>query len=169
MSLTRWQPFREMMTLRDAVDRLFDDPFFRQPMASLAVGTTTLPMDIVERDDELVVRASVPGFEAENIDVSIQGDILTLSGSVDHSNGSDGEERGNYYLREQWTQNFQRSVRLPAAVNADEATAECKNGILTLHLPKTDDGSVKRISVRSNGQASHKQIELEANSEQDKG
>lgn len=168
MSLTRWQPFREMMTLRDTVDRLFDDPFFRQPVASLAAGTTTLPMDIVERDTELIVRASVPGFDADNIEVSIQGDVLTLRGSIEHSNGqpngSADETAGNYYLREQWMKNFQRSVRLPVSVNSDEATAECKNGILTLHLPKSEEGSIKRIAVHSNGNASHKQLDVAKNS-----
>src|SRR5687768_3353271 len=107
MSLTRWQPFREMMTLRDTMDRLFDDSFF-QPLSSFS--TTTLPMDIVERDNELLVRASVPGFTPEQIDISIQGDVLTLRGSQEQEQHDDQE---NYYLREYRVQNFQRSVRLP--------------------------------------------------------
>jgi HSP20 family protein len=141
------------------MDRLFDDSFF-QPLSSFS--TTTLPMDIVDRDNELVVRASVPGFTPEQIEISIQGDVLTLRGSQEQEERDDQE---NYYLREYRAQNFQRSVRLPVLVSADQATAECKDGILTLRLPKSEESAVQRISIQ-NGTPQLEQgqeIEVEAN------
>ncbi|MDQ4076921.1 MAG: Hsp20/alpha crystallin family protein [Chloroflexota bacterium] len=142
MSLTRWQPLREMGTLRDAMDRLFDETFF-QPLSTFSTQAT-LPVDIIERDNELLVRAVAPGFKPEDIDISVQGDRLTLRGSLQEEHQ---DENGNYHLREYRVQNFQRSVRLPVSVNAEQAQAEHKNGILTIHLPKAEEAATKRITV----------------------
>jgi len=144
MSLTRWQPLQEMMSLRDTMDRFFADPFF-QPVATNGVNGSALPLDIIERDNELVVQAAAPGYTPEQIEVSVQGDLLTLRGALEQE--SERKEE-NYHLRERMIGSFQRTVRLPASVDADQATAEYANGVLTLNLPKTTEASAKKIKIQ---------------------
>ncbi|MCZ7567358.1 MAG: Hsp20/alpha crystallin family protein [Ardenticatenaceae bacterium] len=143
MSLTRWQPFQEMMSLRETMDRLFDEalafPLTRN-------GGSTVPLDIVERDNELVVHASVPGFTPEQIDISVQGDVLTLRGTKEEEQETKAE---NYYLRERRLDSFYRTVRLPVSINPDKAAADYENGVLTLHLPKAESAVTKKIKVQS--------------------
>jgi len=144
MSLQRWEPLREMMTLREAMDRMFDDALIgrgrRGEDRSLAV-----PVDIVERDDEVIVRAPVPGFDPDQIDVSIQSDCLTVRGSVEAEEERDEE---HVHVREWRAGSFSRTVRLPANIRGDAATAEFKNGVLTVHLPKAEEEISRRIEVR---------------------
>jgi HSP20 family protein len=159
MSLTRWQPLREMVALREAMDRLFEENFLH-PLSG--GGSNFVPMDMVERDDEVVVRAAVPGYEPEQIDISVQGDTLTIRGQMEAQKEDQNE---NYHLREYRSGNFQRTVRLPLHVNADEATAECKNGILTLRLPKAEVQQPKRIQIHGGDRP--QQIEATEHSEHD--
>jgi HSP20 family protein len=142
MGLTRWQPLREMVTLREAMDRLFEENFLHPFSGG---GSTVVPMDMVERDNEVVVRAAVPGFDPEQIEISIQGDTLTIRGQMEADREDQNE---NYHLREYRAGNFQRAIRLPLHVNPDQATAECKNGILTLRLPKAEVQQPKRIQIQ---------------------
>lgn len=143
MSISRWNPLQEIATVRDTMDRFFIDPFF-QPMTFNGGKLSVPSLDMMERDNELVVQATVPGYEPEQIDVSVQGDTLTLRGTT---NSEREQKDENYHLRERQMGSFHRSVRLPASVNADEASAEYHNGVLTLRLPKTEASSVKRIKV----------------------
>lgn len=143
MSLTRWQPFQEMMSLREAVDRLFDETFF-PPL--IRDGGSALPLDVIERDNEFIVHASVPGFDPSQIDISVQGDTLTIRGTMEQEQETRQE---TYYLRERRIGSFDRTIRLPASVNPDKAEAEYKNGVLTLHLPKVETAVTKKIKVRS--------------------
>lgn len=144
MSLTRWQPFQELATFREAVDRLFDDDFFR-PLW-IRESERSLPLDIVEHDNEFIVHASLPGFDPKNIEVNVQGDILTLSGTMEEEQETKKE---HYYLRERRSGSVKRSVRLPVGVDADKATATYENGVLTLHLPKLESATIRRIKVKS--------------------
>lgn len=167
MSLTRWQPLREMMALRDAVDRLFDESAFPGGTLARSRGAINpLPLDLIERDEELIVRAAVPGFDPEQIDISLQGDTLTLRGSMETQRKDDEE---NYHLREYRASSFHRSIRLPAAVDADNATAECKNGVLTLHLPKAERETARRIAVNRSESAEPEQIEVEGQATEQDG
>ncbi len=142
MTLTRWEPLRELTTLRQAMDRLLDD-VWTGPVnggAPLAV-----PIDVLERNDEVEVRATVPGFRAGDIDVAVQGDVLTLSG---HTDTEEEKNEGDFYIRERRRGSFHRSVRLPAAVDSDAANARYENGELTLVLPKRADAVARRIEIK---------------------
>jgi len=143
MSLTRWDPFYENLPLRDTMDRFFLDSFFRPVTRN---GESALPLDVIERENEFVVRASIPGYDPNDVDISVQGNVLTLRGTMrqEQENG-----HGNYYLRERRMGSFERSVQLPTGVNADQANAEYKHGILTLHLPKAESAIAKKIKVNS--------------------
>jgi HSP20 family protein len=140
-SLMRWSPFRNAMTLSEALDRLFDEAFIMPRNG----GMMTMPsIDMVENDDNVVVKAEIPGFNPENVDVRVEGNVLSLRG--EYKQESEKQE-GQYHVRERRMSSFNRTIPLPAEVNADKATAEFENGVLTLTLPKHETAKPKRISI----------------------
>ena len=143
-SIVRWDPFREMMSLRDVMDRLVDDAFVR-PTSGL--GMLHAPaVDVIENEDEVVVKASLPGVRSDDINISITGDMLTIRGEAKSERD---EEKDNYILRERRFGSFSRSLALPTSVVADKAKAEFENGILTLSLPKAEEVKPKTITVKA--------------------
>ncbi len=143
-NLTRWEPMREMMTLREAMDRLFDDAFTRPFSLS---GVSTVPaIDLYQTDDEVVVKAALPGYTPEDVQISVTGEHLTLRGEYKRENG---HENATYHLREQRSGSFERSVTLPTHVQTDRARAEFENGILTIVLPKSDAVKPKTINIKA--------------------
>ncbi|HVF25094.1 MAG TPA: Hsp20/alpha crystallin family protein, partial [Anaerolineales bacterium] len=123
-NLTRWEPAREMMTLREAMDRLFDDAF-TQPFSTRDGWSVSTPaVDMYQTDDEIVVKASLPGIKADEVQINVTGDVLTLKGEVKHE-----EEKNDrsWHIREQRWGSFQRSVALPTNVVLDKAQAEFEN------------------------------------------
>ena len=144
-NLTRWEPVREMMTLREAMDRLFDDAFTR-PLNSRDGGWSTPAIDMYQTDDDVVVKAVVPGMKPEEVQISITGDVLTIKGETKSEN--DTKEKA-YHIREQRWGSFERSVSLPTAVKSDKAEAAFENGVLTITLPKAEDVKPKMISIKA--------------------
>ena len=144
-NLIRWEPAREMMTLRDAMDHLFDDAFTR-PL-TLRDGWTAPAIDMYQTDDEIVVKASLPGVKAEEVQINITGEILTLKGETKQV----VEEKKDkaWHMREQRWGTFERSVALPTQVIADKAKAEFENGILTITLPKAEEVKPKIITIKA--------------------
>ena len=143
-NLTRWEPAREMMTLREAMDRLFDDAFTR-PL-SIRDGWSAPAIDMYQTDDEIVVKASLPGFKADDVQINITGDVLTLRGEMKHE---DEKKEKAWHMREQRWGSFERSVALPTNVVADRASADFENGILTITLPKAEEAKPRTISVKA--------------------
>jgi HSP20 family protein len=141
--LTRWDPFQEMLNLRRTVDRLFDnagpDHEWGQPsMWGLAV-------DVVENKDDFIVKASVPGINPDDLDISYADDILTIKGEIK----SENEVKDNqYHLRERRFGSFARSIRLPTKIKGDAIEASYQNGVITLHLPKAEEVKPKRIAIK---------------------
>jgi HSP20 family protein len=141
--LTRWDPFQEMLNLRRTVDRLFDnvtpDHEWSQPaMWGLAV-------DVVENKDDLLVKASVPGINPHDLDVSYSDGTLTIKGEVK----SDNEVKENqYHLRERRYGSFARSISLPTKIKGDAYETSYQNGVLTLRLPKAEEVKPKRIAIK---------------------
>ena len=144
MTLQRWEPFKEMITLRKAMDRLFEDSFIR-PSVYLQETDGTLPLDVYQTTNEVVVKASLPGYKPEEVDISITGDILTIKG--EHKEEQKVKEE-NYWLRERRYGTFSRSITLPLEVVSDRAEASFDNGVLTLNLPKAEEVKPKQIKVR---------------------
>jgi len=144
-NLIRWEPAREMMTLREAMDHLFDDAFTR-PL-TLRDGWTAPAIDMYQTDDEIVVKASLPGVKAEEVQINITGEILTLKGETKQV----VEEKKDkaWHMREQRWGTFERSVALPTQVIADKAKAEFENGILTITLPKAEEVKPKIITIKA--------------------
>ena len=141
---TRWEPVREMMTLREAMDRLFDDAFTRPH--SMSGGSVVPAIDLYQDDDEVVVKAALPGLKAEDVQISITADVLTLRGEFKQDTG---QKETIYHIREQRYGLFERAVMLPTDVQSDKAKADFENGVLTVTLPKAETVKPKTISIKA--------------------
>jgi HSP20 family protein len=146
-NLVQWDPFREMMTLRSAIDRLFDQTFF-SPGESWQATTWQLPLDVAETENEFVVKASVPGIDPGDLEITYTNKTLTIKGELKEEKEVDEQ---HYHLRERRWGSFARSIVLPTPVRADEIKAHYETGILTLSLPKAEEAKPKRIAVQATG------------------
>lgn len=147
-NLTRWEPAREMMTLREAMDRLFDDAFTR-PFSIVRDGGSTWSspaVDMYQTDNEIVVKAALPGIKADEVQINVTGDILTLKGEMKQE---EEKKDKSWHIREHRWGAFERSVQLPTSVISDRARADFDNGILTITLPKSEEVKPKSITVKS--------------------
>ncbi|NWG06960.1 MAG: Hsp20/alpha crystallin family protein [Chloroflexi bacterium] len=144
-NLIRWEPAREMMTLREAMDRLFDDAFTR-PLSVFKDSWTVPAIDMYQTDDEIVVKAALPGIKTDEVQINITGEVLTIKGEAKQQ--EEKKERA-WHIREQRWGSFERSVILPTEVVADKAKAEFENGILTITLPKAEEVKPKVISIKA--------------------
>lgn len=143
--ITRWDPFSELQTLRQTMDRLFDDP--RPWRLAVNGGAESLfPVDLYETNDEVVVKASLPGVKPEDIDISITGQILTLKGETKQEQE---EKQQNYYRRERRSGTFMRQLQLPTEVESDRAEAVFEHGVLRLALPKAEAVKPRTIKVNA--------------------
>ncbi|MGE5072577.1 MAG: Hsp20/alpha crystallin family protein [Anaerolineae bacterium] len=143
-NMIRWEPMREMVTLRDAMDRLFDEAFTR-PWTDGGRGAGMPAIDMYQTDDEVVVKAAVPGFKPDDIQISVTGDLLTIRGETQAE--EDNKEKA-YHVREHRYGTFERTITLPTAVVSDKAQAEFENGILSITLPKAEEVKPKLITVK---------------------
>ena len=141
----RTSPFGEMLSLRQAMDRLFEDSIVRP--RSLVFDTAEspwLPLDIHATPDALVVEAALPGVKPEDVEITITGDTLTISGSS--SDETQREER-SYLMREIRRGSFSRSVTLPADLRTDATTAGFEHGLLRLSIPKAEAAKPRQIRI----------------------
>jgi HSP20 family protein len=147
-NLVRWEPFGDLVSLRHAMDRLFEDSFVRPRgwLGGSANGDGALPVDMYETDDAIVVSSAVPGVDPEDIDISVAGDVLTIRGET---NVEEEVKEDNYICRERRYGSFSRSLRLPLPVIADKADADFENGVLRLTLPKAEEVKPKSIEVKA--------------------
>jgi HSP20 family protein len=142
--IVRWEPMREMITLREAMDRLFDDAFTR-PL-TLSAGWQVPAVDMYQTDNEVIIEAAVPGMKASDVQISVTGDVLTLRGEIKQNSKVD---ENAYHIREKRYGIFERRIMLPTDVEADKAKAEFENGILTITLPKAEEVRPKTITVKA--------------------
>lgn len=140
--LIRWEPVREMMTLREAMDHLFDDAFTR-PIGSRNGAPA---IDLYQTNDSVVVKAALPGIKPDEVQLSVSGDVLTLKGEFHNDNEV---KEATYHLQEQHYGSFERSVLLPTEVESEKAKAEFENGVLTVTIPKAEQVRPKTISIKA--------------------
>lgn len=145
-SLIRWEPFAHGLTLRNAMDRLFDDSLIRPDAWFAPMGVPDFAVDVYETKDEIVVQAALPGIKPEDADISISGSTLTIRGESKEENEVKEE---NYIRKEQRFGSFSRIVALPEGLNADKAEATFENGMLKLRIPKSDESKPKTIKVKA--------------------
>lgn len=143
-NLIRWEPMREMITLREAMDRLFDDAFTRPISMSAVSGMPAI--DLYQTVDEIVVKAALPGLKPEEVQISVTGDVLTLRGEFKQQ---EEKKEATWHIREQRYGSFERSIMLPTEVQTDKAKADFENGILTISLPKAEAVKPRTINIKA--------------------
>ena len=143
--IVRWEPARDMLSLREAMNRMFEDAFLRPGWFGVSdTATNLVAVDLYETNDHLVVKASVPGIKAEDIDVKVTGDLLTIKGEF---KSEEKTEKRNYLHQERRYGSFCRQISLPTGVDSSKAKATFENGVLTLELPKAETAKAKSIKV----------------------
>lgn len=144
--LVRWQPMNDLVSLRDAMDRLFEDSWVSARGLGAPAGWSELAMDVYETANDVVVKAVVPGIKPEEVDITLTGNVLSIQGqSKEESETKDK----NYLRRESRYGSFSRSLELPAGLQTDRAEARFDNGILTITLPKAEVVKPKTIKVKT--------------------
>jgi HSP20 family protein len=146
MTITRRpSPFGELVTLRQAMDRLFDDTVFR-PGAAYAGGEfARLPLDVRTTTDALLVEASLPGIKPEDVEITVENGTLTIR-AEDHSD--ERREEGGWVVREIARGSVMRTVTLPTGLEADRAEATFENGVLRLRFPKAEQVKPRQIRIQ---------------------
>ena len=144
-AIYRWDPFREMLALRNTMDRLYESALAGAP-TTVAGESWSLALDVAENDSAYVVKASVPGINPDDLEITYNENTLTIRGETKADQEFD---EGQYHLRERRWGSFTRSVTLPMPVQSGAIQAACDNGILTLTLPKAEESKPKRIQVQS--------------------
>jgi len=148
MAIERWEPLREAVSLRDAMNSLFQDSFVRP--GGTPGGAATLPLDVSENENEFVVHASLPGLRPEQVQITVHGDTLTIRGET---KAHEEKKENNWLIRERHSGSFQRSVSFNAPINADKAVAQFEHGVLTLTLPKAEEAKPKQIKIGGQSKA----------------
>ncbi|MBV9327173.1 MAG: Hsp20/alpha crystallin family protein [Chloroflexi bacterium] len=144
MSIDRWDPFREMMTIREAMDRWLQSSISGTGQLISTLRPDSISVDVLEQDDAFEVRASVPGVKPDDLEVTVQGERVTLRAEVRASEQQRGE---NWLMREHRSGTTQRTITLPSPVSSENAAAHLEHGILSLRLPKVQGAQARRISV----------------------
>jgi len=156
--MTGFRPLRDFMTLRAAVDRLFEDGYANSGGGyySLTGGSRYLPIDVYETPDEIVVRAHVPGVTSDNLEINFYQGVLTLRAVNPTVETKDG---WRWYVHELGGGEVTRQIALPRDIDVDHATADFDNGVLTLTLPKSASAKPRRIAIgTANGITGQQQI-----------
>lgn len=143
-NLIRWNPAREMAAMDRWMDH-FVNQFWGGSNGETFFGSVPAT-DVHETENEIVVKAELPGFSPDQIDIRLEGNVLTLKGQA--TSEQERKDEGQVHLRERRMSSFQRSFALPSGVDADKAEANFENGVLTLKLPKREDARARHIAVK---------------------
>jgi HSP20 family protein len=147
-SITRWNPFRELAAMQNAMDRMFDDAWRGEwPVSGRWAGLDSPALDIHENDKAYTVVAPLPGINADQINVRLQNGVLTISGEIESPKVEDDSK---VVVQERYYGKFSRSVTLPQSVDSDKVEATYENGVLTLNLPKVPEAQPKQIAIKVN-------------------
>lgn len=146
MNLVKWNPWREMSTLPNRFNRLFDDPFFSigRMDDDSGLGMWNPAVDLYEKDDHFMIKAELPGVDKNDIKIDLKDRLLTLSGERTYDNEVKEE---NYYRRERSYGKFQRAFTLPADVDSDKIKADFKDGVLQIEVPKPEEKKAKQVTI----------------------
>ena len=146
MSSTQWDPFRELLSLQERMNRLFDQTFSRSraQTGEISGGTWSPAVDLYESQDNLILKAELPGVEQNGIELRVQGNRISIRGERRLKEAVNQE---HFHRMERAFGPFNRSFTLPTPVDAENVTAEFKNGILMVVLPKRIDKDSKHIPI----------------------
>jgi HSP20 family protein len=161
MSIVRYDPFRDLRTLQDEVNRLFSSNLSRSiGDEQMARGAWTPSVDIYENKDQIILEAELPGMRREDFDLTIENNVLTLRGERHFEKES---EQDNYHRVERSYGTFTRSFTLPQTVSAENVKAEYKNGVLRVALHKREEVKARRIEISGESADSGNTQTIEAN------
>ena len=146
MPIMKWRPTRDLSTIREDMNRLFDSFFSELPerRRGLLEGEWVPSVDVAETDDEIVITVELPGVKQDDVDITVTDDILILKGKKEEEKEIKKE---NYHRVERSYGSFQRSISLPTGVQADKAKATYNNGVLNVTVPKTEEAKPKQIKI----------------------
>ncbi len=140
--MRRPSPFGELMSLRQAMDRLFDDDF--RPLRWSGFEGPAMPLDVTTNADALVIEAALPGIKPEDVDITVENGTLTITGKTAEERRA---EEGSYLVQEIRRGTFSRSVTLPNGLEADKAEATFEHGVLRLRIPKAEQVKPRQIRI----------------------
>ena len=146
MELVRWNPIRDMFGLRNHTNRVFGDFYFptNREEGDLPMWNWNPVVDVYDNDDNIVLKAEIPGIDKKDIEIDVKGRVLTLKGE----RSSDNEvKEDNYYRRERCFGKFERAFTLPVNVELDNIKANYKDGVLEIEIPKPEEKKPKQITV----------------------
>ncbi|MEK6681339.1 MAG: Hsp20/alpha crystallin family protein [Nitrospirota bacterium] len=146
MSLIKWDPFRDLLSLQERMNKLFEESLFRsgKDQEDLTVGRWSPAIDVMENEQEIVIKGELPGIELKNVEVLIKDNLLTLRGERKFEKE---EEKENYHRIERAYGAFQRVFTLPASVEQDKVKAKMRDGILEIRLPKAKKELPKKVEI----------------------
>jgi HSP20 family protein len=153
MAIVRWEPFRDLLAMQDRMNRLFNEtlvrdvPLYGGEAASLARWAPAV--DVYETGDNILVKAELPGLDPKDVEVRLEDNTLFLRGERKLEKEVKEE---NYHRIERSYGSFSRSFTLPSPVDADKVSAEYKDGVLTLSMPKREEAKRKTIKIRTSGE-----------------
>ena len=153
MALIRWEPVRELNTIQNEVNRLFNT-FFDAPVTSTNASTATrrwIPaMDLVETDEDFVLRADLPGLGEDDVNIELEDNVLTVSGQriAEHE-----ERKEGYYRVERSSGSFSRSLTLPEGVDPEKVNANFDRGVLEIRIPKPEQRKPRKVTISAGGGA----------------
>lgn len=145
--ITRWDPFREMSTLQERMNRLFNDQFGAITHDEALTGNFIPPVDVYEDENSIQVRLEVPGIDEKDIDIRLENNVLTVRGERKFEKD---EKEENFHLVERRYGAFTRSFTLPTTVNSEDVQADYDKGVLKIRLPKRAEAKPKQIKVNIN-------------------
>ena len=149
MALIRWEPVRELNTIQTEMNRLFNTFFDSPAPAGGATQRRWIPaMDLVETENEFVLRADLPGLSENDVHIQLEDSVLTISGErrAEHE-----ERKEGYYRVERSSGRFSRSLTLPEGVDADAVTANFNHGVLEVRVPKPEQRKPRRVAISVGG------------------
>ena len=163
MNIIKYDPFREMRSLQDEVNRLFASSFSRGGDSDndLMRGAWSPQVDIFENRNEIVLEAELPGMKPEDVNISIENNVLTIHGERKFEKKDD---KDNFHRVERSYGSFTRSFTLPPTVQSENAQAEFENGVLRLILAKREEAKPRRIEIKATGKTEPKTLDAEAKS-----
>ncbi len=143
-SLTRWDPFQDVLSLREAMNQLFEESVIPAPSLSRDKTGFVPALDLSETPESYIVDAALPGVKADDVNITVENNVLTISGELHQE--EETKER-NFHRIERRFGSFQRSITLPNTVKADAIVASMKDGVLRLDIPKAEEVKPRRITV----------------------
>lgn len=161
MNVVKYDPFRDLRGLQDEMNRLFSGTFSRGSQDEVLRGAWSPSVDIFENKNEIVLEAELPGMTADDVNISIENNVLTLHGERRFEKK---DESDNFHRVERSYGSFTRSFTLPPTVSSENANAEFQNGVLRLTLAKREEAKPRRIEIKASGEGSQtKTIDTKAN------